>query len=179
MAKRIEVEIRSLLSDGDFNRLLSFFEANAQFLGDDGQETHYRSGPSDLRIQKSEKGSKIWLKKGEMHDDRREEVEVWSSQDSFDSISDLFSALGHSVTIKWLRTRKTFLWKDCTVTLDDTKGYGRIIELERLVPEEEAQDALDALQLLAKELGITPTPKEDFSKKFNEYKEDWKTLIKN
>ncbi len=179
MAKRIEVEIRSLLSDGDFNRLLSFFEVNAQFLGDDAQETHYLSGEHDLRIQQNKNGSKIWLKKGKMHDDQREEIEVWSSEDSFDTISDLFSALGHEVTIKWLRTRKTFLWRGATITLDDTKGYGRIIELEKLVPQEESQSALDGLTLLAKELGISLSPKEDFSKKFSAYKENWKALIGN
>ena len=61
--KNIEVEIRAFVSEQEYNELLEFFKQNAELIKEDLQETHYFDCKEDLRIQKNNAGSKIWLKK--------------------------------------------------------------------------------------------------------------------
>jgi uncharacterized protein YjbK len=87
--KNIEVEIRSFISKEKYEELLDFFNKNAEFVKEDLQETHYFDCEQDLRIQKNNKGSKIWLKKGKIHDDAREEIEIFTQNESFDNLGKL------------------------------------------------------------------------------------------
>ena len=72
----IEVEIRSFISKEKYNELIEFFKKNAEFINEDYQETYYFDTKEDLRIQKNNYFSKIWMKKGKMHDEQREEIEI-------------------------------------------------------------------------------------------------------
>ena len=130
-----------------------------------------------MRIQKNNLGSKIWLKKGKIHDDAREEIEVFTKENSFENLGKLFSALGHKVEIKWLRKRNEFNWNGIKVCLDFTKGYGYIIELERIGLEENKEKILEELRGRLRDLNIFETAKEIFEEKYNYYKEHWRELI--
>lgn len=176
MAEVVEAEVRSFVSEAEFRRLLEFFRANAKLVREDEQETHYFDGPADVRIQQSRGFSKIWMKGGRMHEDAREEVEVVVDRDDFPKLQKIFEALGHKVKIKWFRQRNMFLWEGITVCLDFTRGYGHIIELEKLCPAEEKQASLELLGRKMEELGISPTPKEVFDRKFKEYESNWRVL---
>ena len=96
--ENIEVEIRSFVTKEKYEELLEFFKKNTKFVKEDFQETHYFDCEQDLRIQKNNKGSKIWLKKGELHDDAREEIEILPHRKIKKIISktsrNLFNALG-------------------------------------------------------------------------------------
>ncbi len=105
-----EVEIRAFIDKNKYNELLAFFKKNGKYLGVDHQETYYLDSESDLRIQKNNSFSKIWLKKGNMHDEAREEIEVKFAREDFPKIEKIFRLLGFAVKIKWLRLRKTFEW---------------------------------------------------------------------
>ncbi len=174
----IEVEIRSFISKEKYEELLDFFKENSKQIKEDNQETHYFNCEQDLRIQKNNQGSKIWLKKGKIHDDAREEIEIFTRDDKFEELGRLFNNLGHEVEIKWLRKRNQFNWDGIKVCLDYTKGYGYIIELEKMSSEEDKENVLKELKNKLKELNIPLTPKEEFDEKFNHYKENWKELIK-
>lgn len=175
--KNIEVEIRSFISKEKYEELLEFFNKNAKFIGEDSQETHYFDCKQDLRIQKNNKGSKIWLKKGKIHDDAREEIEIFTQNDSFDDLGKLFNELGHNIEIKWLRKRNEFDWNGIKVCIDYTKGYGYIIELEKLSSEEDKEKVLIELKDKLNELNIPLTPREEFDERYNYYKENWRRLI--
>lgn len=175
--KNIEVEIRSFISEEKYKELLRFFMENAEHVKEDFQETHYFDCEQDLRIQKNNAGSKIWLKKGEIHDDAREEIEVFTKDESFENLGKLFNALGHEVEIKWLRQRNQFNWAGIKVCLDYTKGYGYIIELEKITSEEEKEKVLEELKQKLNALNIPLTPKEEFKMKYDYYKENWRELI--
>src|SRR3989344_4785040 len=108
----IEVEIRSFISEQQYNSLLIFFKKNSKFIKEDYQETFY-----------------------------------------FD-----------------------FNWDGITVCLDFTKGYGYIIELEKICSEEEKDKELKKLKEKIATLNINITPKEEFDKKFEYYKKNWKEL---
>ena len=68
-------------------------------------------------------------------------------------------------------------WKGITVALDDTKGYGGIIELEKLTNEEEKEKELEELKLKMNELKIALSSREEFEDKFEYYLKNWKNLV--
>ncbi len=171
-----EVELRSFVTKEEYEELIQFFDASAEFVKSDEQETHYFDCEEDLRIQKNNYYSKIWMKKGELHDEAREEIELKFDKEQFSDLQALFKALNYEVSIKWFRNRKEYKWNGVSVMLDYTKGYGYVLELEILTDSNESE-ALTKLRSLFKELNINVTPKEVFNEKYEEYKNNWKKLI--
>jgi len=172
----IEVEIRTFLQDGEYEELLSFFAKKAKFLKEDYQETYYFNCLHDLRIQRNKEYAKIWLKKGKIHDEAREEVEVKFPREDFERIEALFLALGYEVDVKWFRKRFEFLWGDIKVSIDDTRGYGKILELEILTSDDQKEKALGELKKTLKALKLKTTPREEFDKKFEDYRKNWRKI---
>ena len=69
------------------------------------------------------------------------------TQKEFEELEKLFLALNYQVDIKWFRTRFQFEWEDVTVCLDYTKGYGYIIELEKLCDDDQKLNMLELLKI--------------------------------
>jgi len=176
--ENIEVEVRSFISRKKYNHLLKYFKKNGKFLGKDNQITYYFSGPKDLRIQKTGKLSKLWLKSGKIHEKYRQDIVVRCNKEDFENLDKLLSGLGFKVKIKWFRKRNEFLWKGTRVCLDWTRGYGYIIELEKMTTEKNKEKVYRDLLQKLRELNIKLTPKEIFDKKFSYYKNNWRKLIK-
>ena len=174
--KMIEVELRSFISKEQYDSLLQFFQKYAAAKPPEQQTTYYFDGPHDLRIQKNNAYSKVWLKKGALHDDAREEIEIRCDTDAFENLERLFSALGYGVAIKWFRQRHEFDWEGVSVCLDCTRGYGYIIEFEKLCEIDEKDSVLSLLHEKCKTLGIELSSKAEFEQKFRYYKEHWRTL---
>jgi len=178
--KNIEVELRSFITKEKYEELLEFFRENSELVKEDFQETHYFDCEADLRIQKNNAGSKIWLKHGKIHDDAREEVEIKLGDEDFEKANKIFSAINLKAEIIWLRDRKQFNWQGIKVCLDFTKGYGYIIELEKIVnSDEEKEKVLEELKQKMRELEIEISSKEEFEKQFENYKQNWRELIQN
>ena len=177
--RNIEVEVRSFITKEKYDELLDFFRKEGKFVNEDYQETFYFDTKEDLRIQKSNFYSKIWLKKGKLHDDCREEIEIKFDVEDFEKLEKLFLVIGFNIEIKWFRTRHTFKWDNIDVMVDYTKGYGYIVELEKMTIEQDKQKTLSLLQQKLKNLNISLTPKEEFNKKYEDYKKDWRELVKN
>jgi predicted adenylyl cyclase CyaB len=178
MEIQIECEIRAFVTEEQYEQLSETLGRIAEFGGEDEQVTYYLEGNGnpDLRIQRNAAGSKVWLKKGRMHDEARGEIELHCQSDDFETLEQLFLALGYGVSIKWFRKRRLYALDGITVTLDDTKGYGKIIELERLCGENERAAALVQLKSLMSELGVDTTPKEEFDRRYRIYKEHWQQM---
>ena len=176
--KNIEVEVRSFITENQYKKLKKRFKKEAVFIEEDEQITYYFDSKQDLRIQKNNNFSKIWLKKGKIHDKYREEIEIKHNIEDFEKLEQLFLALEYKVEIKWFRKRNTFKWKDVVVVLDYTKGYGYIIELEKMSTEKDKESTLDYLKTKMQEIRIAITPKSEFDKKYQHYKKNWKQLIR-
>jgi len=174
----IEVEIRSFLTEEQYQELLKFFKENSEFIKEDCQETHYFNCREDLRIQKNNFFSKIWMKKGRIHDDSREEIEIKFDRGDFEKLSNLFFSLGYDIEIKWFRKRFEFKWQEIDVMLDYTKGYGYILELEILTDEKNKQKTLELLKQKLQTLNIEETPKQEFDEKYDYYRKNWRNLIR-
>ncbi len=177
MSAQIEVEIRSFITKEKYEELIELLKKEGEFLGEDYQETYYFDAKEDLRIQRNNSFSKIWMKKGKIHDEQREEIEVRFARDDFEKLWRIFLSVGFSVSVKWLRTRSSFRWQGIDVAVDFTKGYGYIIELEKMADEASKEKTLEMLKQKLKVLGISLTPKDEFEKKFQYYKENWRKLV--
>lgn len=172
----IECEVRAMIDDDKFTELLAQFKETFTYLGAEEQTTYYFDGEVDLRIQQSDQYAKVCLKKANLHDEHREEIEVKVPKEDFEKLEQLFLALGYTVSIKWFRTRHVFTWGDIAVTLDYTRGYSYIIELEKLSNEDEREVTIALLKDKLASLGIEQTPKEQFDEKYRYYKANWKEL---
>ncbi len=175
---QIEVEVRSFISEEEHERLLSVMEREAEFLGKDKQTTYYLSGKQDLRIQKGSSHAKVWMKGGKIHDRYRQEVEVRFKREDFDKMVEIFGVLGHEVCVKWFRNRKMFNWDGVLVMLDHSRGYGRIIELEKMAQHKDKEKTYGMLKSKLESLGVDITPRSEFEKRFKDYVENWKKLTK-
>ncbi|NQV08657.1 CYTH domain-containing protein [Candidatus Woesearchaeota archaeon] len=173
----IEVEIRSFITKDKYEELLEFFKEQGEFINEDYQVSYYFDTDEDLRIQKNNFFSKVWLKMGKIHDDHREEVEIKFDKNDFGKLERLFLSTGFNVEIKWFRKRHTFKWENIEVMVDHTKGYGYILELEKMSSEKEKEKTLVMLKKKLKNLNILLTPKKEFSNKFDYYKKNWKELV--
>ena len=172
----IEVELRSFISEEKYKELLEFFAREGKFVNEDNQVTYYFDSDEDLRIQKNDFFSKIWLKKGKMHDEHREEIEIKFPKEDFDKLQEMFLTLGYNIKIKWFRRRNVFSWQGVDVMVDYTKGYGYILELEKMADETSKEETLKLLKEKFALLGIPLTPKEEFGEQFKFYQGNWRSL---
>ena len=62
--------------------------------------------------------------------------------------------------------------------LEKTKGYGNIVELERICDSKKKGDALALLGKRLAELGVEKTPIGEFDKRYEHYRKNWKRLTK-
>ena len=175
-SKNIEVEVRSFIDDKQYSEILSKLRKGARFIKEIDEETVYFSGDKDLRLRRSEKEAFLILKEGEIHDDHRKEFEVKFDVFNFDNMENLLKSLGYKIEIKWFRKRLEFQQDDIKILLDDTKGYGKIIELEKMVQAGEKK-IHKRLKDKLKCFNIEITSKKEFNKAFEYYKKNWKNLI--
>ena len=176
-SKNIEVEVRSFIDDEQYSEILSKLRKNARFIKEIDEETVYLSGNKDLRLRRNKKEAFLILKEGEIHDDHRKEFEVKFDVFNFDNMENLLKSLGYEIEIRWRRHRLEFKQGDLKILLDDTKGYGKIIEIEKMVQAGEEKETHKELKDKLKCFNIEITSKKEFNKAFEYYKKNWKNLI--
>lgn len=177
--KSIEVELRSVIDRARFESLLAFFEKAGELKSSGWELTCYFDGPGDLRTRRTETCSKIIYKKGALFDEQREELEVESPSEDFEKLNAFLEALGRKVNIKWLRHRRVFAWQGVSAMLDLTRGYGCVVELEKLCRPEEKDAALELLGERMKALGLKATDKPELERRHEEYKKHWRKYLEN
>lgn len=170
----IEVEQRSFISEEKYNELISYFKNKGVNFEESKQITYYFKGDVDFRIMQADNYTKMWLKKGKMHDDAREEIEVFIDNKYRSNLMQMFDCLGYEVEIKWFRKRLTGIYQDVTLTADYTVGYGYIIELEKLIDNDTNIEVIkDYLLNIFKDLEIKISDKQEFKDKYEDYKINW------
>ena len=174
--KNIEVEVRSFIDNKQYSEILSKLQKNARFIKETDEETIYFSGKKDLRLRRNREEAFLILKEGKIHDDYRKEFEVKFNVSDFNNMKDLLKSLGCKIEIKWFRKRLKFQQDDIKILLDNTKGYGKIIELEKMVNTGKEKNAYQELKNKLKSFNVKITPKEEFNKAFEYYKNNWKNL---
>lgn len=161
-----EVEIRSFITKDKYYSLKSLFTEKADLIEESEEETYYLKGDKDLRIQKSDKRAKLWLKEGEIHDESRNEIEVTFDCRKFDDLKLILEKIGYRPKVKWARRRLKYKKNNMIYCLDFTKDFGYILEIEKVIDcnaEEEA--VLNKIKKRFKELNVEITPRREFQKK--------------
>lgn len=177
--KKVDVETKAFIDENKYNELQGFFVENAHLKKEDYQETTYLNCEQDLRLEKNKDGCKVLLKKENQDQVKSEEekIEIRTSEEGFKKFIDMFDYLEYKPDVKWIRDRKEFDWHGIKVILDNIKGYGYIIELEKTVRKSQKQETLEELRQKLQELDIEPTPKEVFEQKLQEYKNNWQEIL--
>jgi len=175
--KNIEIEARSFITASQYKKLEAKLNEIAKFLGGINEETVY-CGEERMRIRRDDDYSWLILKSGKIHDDFRNEIKIQFKRSDFEKLKEIFKRLGFNIAVVWFRKRKVYDWRGIKVFLDDTKGYGKIIELEKIGKEGEERKIHRNLENKLKSLGIKITPKKVFNQKFNYYKNNWRKILK-
>jgi len=175
--KNIEIEVRSFITSNQYKDLEKKLDKIARFLGKVNEETVY-CGKESIRIRRDDNSSWLILKSGKIHDDFRDELKIQFKKVDFEKLKEVFERLGFNVEVAWFRKRKIYDWQGVKVFLDDTKGYGKIIELEKIGKEDEERKIHEKLKEKLKSLGVKITPRKVFEKKFKYYKNNWRKILK-
>lgn len=177
--KNIEVEARSFITDEQFENAKEILDRDCEFVEKLNETTMYFSGEKDLRMRKNETGAFVIMKEGKIHDDFRKELEIRIDVNDFDDMAELFQSLGFAIEIEWRRNRLEYKKADMKILLDDTKGYGKILEIEKMAAAGSENEVHGALMEEMKAFGITDiTSKKEFNEKFEYYKQNWQNLIR-
>lgn len=177
--KNIEIEVRSLITKKEYVKLLKRLNEEAKFADSIKEETVYLSlnDKKDLRLRRNRKEAFLILKKGKIHDSFRQEIKIKFTRENFGKLEKLFGELGYKAKVRWFRKRRVYLWGKIKVFLDDTKGYGFIIELEKIGKAGEAKKIYQNLKEKLKSLGVKITLKKVFNQKFKYYKNNWQKIL--
>jgi len=175
--KNIEIEVRSFITASQYKKLEAKLNEIAKFLGGINEETVYY-GEERMRIRRDDDYSWLILKSGKIHDDFRHEIKIQFKKADFEKLKEIFKRLGFNINVVWFRKRKVYDWRGTKAFLDDTKGYGKIIELEKIGSSKEKEKTHKELENKLKSLGIKITPKKVFDKKFKYYKNNWRKILK-
>lgn len=168
----IEVEKRSFITKEKYDEIVLKLKDN---ILETNQITYYFKGEKDFRLMHTKTYSKLWLKSGEIHDDAREEVEVYLDEKETSNTFKLLKSLGYEPEIIWFRSRKECDYKEIKITIDYTIGYGYIFEVEKLIEDDQnIEEAKSQLDNLLKEFNIEVSAKSQFSEKYEDYKINWR-----
>jgi len=110
-----EIEFKFLLNENERKSLINFLETNnAEKVREEEQDNFYYVAPGnlDLRIRRTDNESILILKKGWMHDEDREEVEVECKREDYAKLDEILRALGYKYDTKWYRKRTEYKYQD-------------------------------------------------------------------
>ena len=171
----MEVELRAFIDANQYGDLLQRLRREGVETEHTRQITHYLETEVDTRIQFSTTGGRVWQKLGRMHDTARKELEVITSTADAKVLLQIFLNLGYDIKVTWYRERRTFRVSELQVMLDDTVGYGQIIEVEVLSEESAVEANRQRLRDYLTVLGIEPTCREIFDNAYSEYLRSWRS----
>lgn len=170
----IEVELRCFIDEPTYDNLKQRLFSTGKLCEDTRQITHYLQHTVDTRIQFSKNGGRVWQKLGKMHDNARREIDVKMSRSDAEMMFDIFKNLDFQLKVSWYRHRMAFNVDGITVALDNTIGYGRILEVETICDGDNTATEKARLLHFLSNFGLKPSPKEAFNRAFEEYLASWK-----
>lgn len=178
-----EVEVRSLLKPQGYRKLYNYLKKQGKLLEDIKEETiNFRSRQGDLLLRRSEIGTKLTYKVGRVTDDIRSEMEVMADKDDFEEFEQIMLALKFKVNSRWFKKRKKFRWQGYTICLDNVKGLGLMMEMEKLVDSrmrvKARKDLQQKLKGLFDKFDLPVTTKPAMDKVLLNYNKNWQKLIK-
>ncbi len=178
-----EVEVRNILKPQGYRKLDNYLKKHARLIDQKQEETIcFRVKGGDLLLRRNNDEVKLTYKDKDVTHDIRAEMEVLMELNDFDAIQEMLLALKFAIKMKWYKKRKIYRWQGVIVALDNVKGQGLSMEMEKLVDGRLCKKAQTELQLrmekLLDELNIRIYPKKDLNAMMNYYSKHWEKLIK-
>jgi adenylate cyclase class 2 len=163
--KNIEVELKFRLPNTEY--LLPFLQQNATLKTESFQKDNYFA-PSHrnffatkpinerLRIRESSKENSVNYKNRKEKDGENQNYcdEYETTIESPEAIKNIFLALDIKPIIVVNKQRKTFLYRDIEIALDEVDELGSFVELEMKGAFESTDEAKEKLYIVAQELGL-------------------------
>lgn len=161
--RTIEAEIKAPLTDaGTFRGELDLH--GAERLDHRIQEDRYFDHPvrsfkeTDealrVRITTGQSGCKLTYKGPKLDEQTKSRGEIEVGVDDTDGITQLLEALGFEPVARVSKEREVYQLEGITITVDEVEGLGPYVELEKMVPKEEAEDARKELLGMADQLDL-------------------------
>lgn len=170
----IEVELRAFITSQQYDCLLQYLLKEGEEVEHTRQITYYLDHGVDTRVQIFGDGGRVWQKLGKMHQSARKEYEIIMSRSDARKMLEIFHNLDFNVRVCWFRERRKFNVGKIAVALDNTIGYGRILEAEISCEEGEVELNRQVLLDFLNKLDITPTNKQTMDMAFSDYLRTWR-----
>lgn len=94
---------------------------------------------------------------------------------TLDEFDDLVQKSGFSYQAKWSRDKTDYDYKDATVTISFSPGYGYVAEFEKIISDpKKAMETKTELREMMKELGVEELPQDRLKRMFDYYNANWR-----
>lgn len=179
-SKNIEVEFRTLLTEGQHLALMDFLLKNGEDLGQDDKDTYFFIFKDKLLKvvnNLSKKSGKIVLKLNKLGNGSDfEEIEIPIAKDQVDRTAKLFKLLNlPAQLIHNEQKRRNFTYKGVEISVKHSNDWGYHAELEIVVGEpKEKEAAVFKIEEIAKELGLKLMTDEEIFEFTQRIEEDYR-----
>ncbi len=151
--KNIEIELRGPLSESRYGELADFLENNGEFIKDKkrvlidystfikGQELEGRT--KDIRLRATNGIPEIIIKLGEWKgSDQRKELSIKTEPGTFDTLVQIYAALGYGKGMLCVRDIKVYRYRDAEFALCQVPGHSYYFEAEKLINNMDEKDKI-------------------------------------
>lgn len=164
MAKNIEVEYSGPLADEQAKKLKEFFEKNGEkvatkhrvlidystFLGDG-----LKNRKKDIRLRITNGNPEIIVKLGDWtSSNHRKELSVFTEKGSFDTLVQIYAALGYEKGMLCERTTVAYNYEGIEFAIVEVPGHSFHFEAEIMSDEENVEQAKKHIEDICKDLGM-------------------------
>ena len=173
MDKNIEIEIRGPLSKGEFENLVKFFDSSGKKKSEKDRvlidySTFLEGGvehrKKDIRLRVTNGIPEIIVKVGEWGGvEQRKELSVFAKPGEFDTLVEVFGALGFYKGMLCVRKSKVYEYKDIEFALVEVPEHSYYYEAEKMAHEkEDADKIIKEMSDICKNLGLKVFDKKQF-----------------
>lgn len=178
MQKNIEVELRSLLSEKEFNDLNAFLLKHGKDLGKDDKDSHFFIFPDKLlkvtdNITKNNAKISLKLQRIGLGSDF-EEIDIDIPRAEVSKAVKMFDLLGFKKYLYSYQNRHNYEYKGIEFAVKYTASWGFHCEMELMVSDrKEVPEALEQLHRVASELGLKIMTEEELKEFLAKIETGW------
>ncbi len=166
MMNNIEVEVRGPLSKKQYEHYKDFLSKKGLFVQEKRRvlidystlmpEHDLEKRDKDIRIRVTNNISEIVVKLGSWGDkEARKELSVTTS-DSFDTLVQIFAAIGYQTGVLCVRNSMVYLYEDIEFALVEVPGHSYYFEAELLISDRNKKnEAHEKIEFICTKLGMT------------------------
>jgi len=164
----IEVEIRSLLTEEQYKKIIVFLDQNSEEKDNDDRKTIFFMIPDKtLKITNylGKGKAKIALKVGNfVKEISQKEYEVFIDPNQFDIAVDVFKNLGFDKIQNTEQKRINYKYKGCEIAIKWSPDWSYHFEMDKVIAESENQSQVrEELIKIATELGLKIMSDKEFA----------------